>query len=254
MRLTLSSEWIVAAMLLSARLAPVFTFANPFAMLNMPKSVRMAVVLSLAAALAPMAKVAPELARFEVGPLMVGFAGELVIGATIAFALQSAFGAFFVSGRILDTQAGLSLAQVIDPSTKGQAPMVGTMFAFAAGSVFFASDGHLDLLRLFGATLAAVPVGMLATAPAPELFIAQTGAMFLLGVAAAGASMMVLFLTDIALAVMSRTLPQMNILMISLQVKSIVLLLVLAMASGMMAPLMLRSLETGFSFAQKALA
>lgn len=254
MRLTLPSEWMIAVILLTARLMPVFAFANPFAMLNMPKSVRAAVILALAAALAPLATVAPELARFETGPLLVGLAGELVIGAAVAFALQSAFGAFFVSGRILDTQAGLSLALVIDPATKRQTPMVGTMFAFVAGSVFFATNGHHDLLRLIGVTLSAVPVGMLATTLNPELFIAQTSAMFLLGVAAAGASMVVLFLTDIALAVISRALPQMNILMISLQVKSIVLLLVLALAAGMMAPLILRSLETAFGFVQKVLA
>ena len=254
MRLTFSSEWIAAVLLLSARLMPVFAFAHPFSMLNMPKTVRAAVVLALAAALAPLATVAPALARFETGPLMVGFAGELVVGAAVAFALQSAFGAFFVTGRILDTQAGLSLALVIDPSTKRQTPLVGTLFVFTAGSVFFATDGHLDLLRLFGRTLSAVPLGSLASALNPELFIAQTGAMFLLGVAAAGASMVVLFLTDIALAVLSRTLPQMNILMISLQVKSLVLLLLLALASGMLAPVILRSLETGFGFVQKVLA
>lgn len=251
--MTLSSEWMIAVILLTARLMPAFALANPFAMLNMPKSVRAAVILALAATLAPVAKVAPELARFETGPLLVGLAGELVIGAAIAFALHSAFGAFFVSGRILDTQAGLSLALVIDPATKRQTPMVGTMFAMVAGSVFFATDGHHDLLRLVGFTLTAVPVGMLATTLNPEMFIAQTSAMFLLGVAAAGASMVVLFLTDIALAVISRALPQMNILMISLQVKSIVLLVVLALAAGMLAPLILRSLETGFGFVQKVL-
>lgn len=254
MRLNLSSEWIAAIVLLSARLMPVLVFANPFAMLNMPKSVRAAVVLALAASLSSLAKIDPALARFELGPLMVGLAGELVIGAAIAFALQSAFGAFFVSGRILDTQAGLSLAMVIDPSTKRQTPLVGTMFVFTAGSVFFATDGHLDLLRLIALSVTAVPLGTLATTPQPELFIAQTGAMFMLGVAAAGACMLVLFLTDIALAVLSRTLPQMNILMLSLQVKSIVLLLVLAMTTGMMTPYILRSLETGFSFVQKVLA
>jgi flagellar biosynthetic protein FliR len=254
MHLSYSSEWLVAVVLITVRLMPVLSFASPFSTLNAPKAVRAAVVLALAASLAPLARVAPELARFEMGPLCVAVAGELVIGGAIAFALQSSFGAFFVTGRILDTQAGLSLAMVIDPSTKRQTPLLGTMFAFAVGSVFFAVDGHLDLLRLVAQSLEAVPVGALATAPAPELFIAQTGAMYLFGVAAAGAAMVVLFLTDVALAVLSRSLPQMNILMLSLQVKSIVLLLVLALACGMMAPVILRSMETGFGFVQKVLS
>ncbi len=254
MRLTLPSEWLVAVVLLTARLMPVFTLANPFSMLNAPKAVRAAVVLALAASLAPLASVPSELVRFEMGPLFVAIAGELVIGAAIAFALQSAFGAFFVTGRILDTQAGLSLAMVIDPSTKRQTPLLGTMFAFVAGSVFFAAEGHHDLLRLVVHSLELVPVGTLAATPTPELFIAQTGAMYLIGVAAAGASMVVLFLTDVALAVLSRSLPQMNVLMLSLQVKSLVLLLVLAAACGLLAPLVLRSLETGFGFVQKVLS
>lgn len=254
MRMALPSEWIVAVVLLTVRLMPAFTLANPFAMLNAPKAVRAAVVLALAASLAPLASISPELSRFELGPMFVAVAGELVIGAAIAFALQSAFGAFFVTGRILDTQAGLSLAMVIDPSTKRQAPLLGTMFAFVAGSVFFAADGHHELLRLTAHSLELVPLGTLATTPAPELFIAQTGAMFLIGVAAAGASMVVLLLTDVALAVLSRSLPQMNVLMLSLQVKSFVLLLVLAAACGMLAPLILRSMETGFGFIHKVLS
>ena len=66
--------------------------------------------------------------------------------------------------------------------------------------------------------------------------------------------MVVLLLTDVALAVLSRSLPQMNVLMLSLQVKSFVLLLVLAAACGMLAPLILRSMETGFGFIHKVLS
>lgn len=245
---------MVAIVLLTARLAPVLVLANPFAMLNMPKSVRAALVLSLAAALAPLVHASPDLSRFDTSALFVGLAGELVLGGALAFALNSAFGFFFVSGRILDTQAGFSLALVFDPSSKRQTPLVGTLFSLVAGSVFFATDGHHDLLRLIALTLQAVPPGHLVLAPNPELFIAQTSAMFMLGVVAAGASMVVLFLTDIALAVLSRTLPQMNILMLSLQVKALVMLLLLASSAGMLAPLILRSFETAFTFALKVTA
>lgn len=254
MKLTLSSEWIVALVMLTARFSPVFMFANPFTSMSMPNTVKSALVLALAAVFAPLAVVAPELTGFNTGRIMVGIVGELVLGAAIAFAFQSAFGAFYMSGRILDMQAGFSMATVIDPSSKTQTPLVGSMFVLAAGSVFFAAGGHVDLIRLFATTLTAVPVGTLAIGLEPELFIAQSASMFLMGVAGAGASMVVLFLVDIALAVLSRTLPQMNILMLSLQVKTIVLLLVLSLATGLMAPLVLRSIESGFRFVQKAIS
>ena len=78
--------------------------------------------------------------------------------------------------------------------------------------------------------------------------IAHAGLIFSLGLATAATGVLVLFLVDIALGFMARTLPQMNILMIGLQVKSIVLILTLVLISGAAAPALLRISASALRF------
>ncbi len=253
MKLDFSTAWLLSLLLLTVRLAPVLAFAPPFAQLRLPRGLRAAVVFGLALALEPAARPAAAALPLAVGPLAVAVAGELVVGGVLAFALQTAFGSLHVAGRLLDTQAGQSMATVVDPGSAVPSPVISTLFTLVAGSVFFASNGHHDLLRVAAATLRAVPLGSLASVPTPGALVAQVSAMALMALTVAGVAMLALFITDLALAVMTRSMPQMNILVLGMQVKSIVLLLALAAAAGGLAPLVMRAVEQAFGFIGRVL-
>lgn len=248
MSFSLALTWLMATLLLTLRIAPVFAFAPPLTLLGMPVRVRVLLTLMLAACLVqlPGARAADftgDLASFV--PLA---ASELLIGLGVAFAFQAAFAALYFAGRVLDFQAGFGLALVIDPATRTQSPLLGTLLAMVGAAVFFAVDGHHDLLRVFAASLEAVPIGALASGWAPEAVIAHFGVVFALGLVIAGAAMLVLFLTDIALAFLMRTMPQMNVLLLGLQVKTVVLLLTLVAMSGLLLPAFLRVFESAIRF------
>jgi flagellar biosynthetic protein FliR len=248
MSFSLALTWLMATLLLTLRIAPVFAFAPPFTLLGMPVRVRVLLTLMLAACLVQLPGARATVFTGDLDSFVPLAASELLIGLGVAFAFQAAFAALYFAGRVLDFQAGFGLALVIDPATRSQSPLLGTLLAMVGAAVFFAVDGHHDLLRVFSASLEAVPIGALASGWAPEAIIAHFGVVFALGLVIAGAAMLVLFLTDIALAFLMRTMPQMNVLLLGLQVKTVVLLLTLVAMSGLLLPAFLRVFESAIRF------
>jgi flagellar biosynthesis protein FliR len=239
--------WVTSCLLLSLRITPVFLFAPPFTLTRVPKLVTVLLGMGLAAILV---SAFPETARVtdaSAATLLIGSMRELFLGMIPVVVLQLMFGGLYMTGRTIDIQAGFGLALIIDPTTRGQTPLMGTLFAYLAGATFFAMNGHLDLLRFFAASLEAVPLGN-----APGLIpLAQitsyvfTVSMIALGVG--GAVILALFLTDIVIAMLSRTVPQMNALLLGIQVKAIVVLAVMPIAMGVAGALLVRLVANALS-------
>lgn len=224
------AAWATAILLVSLRIAPVFLFAPPFTLVRLPRRFRLLLGIALSACLA---SGHPELAPPGLGALIVAAARELALGLTFVLAFQIMFGALYMAGRTIDIQAGFGLAMLIDPTSRAQTPLVGTLFAYAAGAVFFAAEGHLALLRLFSDSLEAIPVGAWSLPQSLGPLLAYISAMFIAAMGVAGAAILTLLLIDMAIAMLSRTVPQMNVLVLGFQVKTVALLLVLPMAFGM---------------------
>jgi flagellar biosynthetic protein FliR len=155
-------------------------------------------------------------------------------------AFQLVFGALYVAGRTIDIQAGFGLALLIDPASNAQAPLVGTLFGYAAGLVFFALQGHVALLRVLAASLDAIPLGSWSMPDSVERVAGFLTMVFLSALGVAGGSILVLFLIDMAIALASRTIPQMNVLVLGFQVKTIVLFLALPVSFGVGGALLVR--------------
>lgn len=220
----------VATLLLSLRIAPTLAFAQPFTLIRIPALVRMALAISLAAWLVAGNPDATWRAPIWDQGLPVIVAGELLLGIGLALALQLAFAALLVAGRTIDIQAGYGLALLIDPSTRNQLPLVGTILAYAAGAVFFATEGPARLLAVWATSVERTPLGSALTAADPQVLIGYMSAVFLLALGLAGLVLVVLLVLDLAVAFMSRTLPQMNVLLLGFQVKTLATLIMLPIA------------------------
>ncbi len=246
-----AEPWVaqaVATLLLSLRIVPTLAFAQPFTLIRIPAPVRVALSIALAAWLVAGNPDATWRAAASGGGPIVVAAGELLLGIALALALQLAFAALLVAGRTIDIQAGYGLAVLVDPSTRTQLPLVGTVFAYAAGAVFFATDGPARLLAIWAASLRHAPMGSALAATDPQILIGYVSGVFLLAMGLAGLLLVVLLILDLAIALMSRTLPQMNVLLFGFQVKTlatmIVLPIALALSGSLFATLISSALDT----------
>lgn len=232
--------WIASCMLLSLRIAPVFMLAPPFTLVRVPRLILLLMSIGFAAMLVSGMPESARLRQVDAGVIAVGAVREFFLGLAPVVALQLLFGTLYLVGRTIDMQAGYGLAMLIDPTTRGQMPLAGTLFAYAAGITFFAMNGHMEVLRFFAASLRAVPLGG-AHGPgdlAPLLSYASTLSLVALGIA--GAAIAVLLLCDVVVAMLSRTVPQMNALILGIQVKAVVMLVVMPISLGFSGALLAR--------------
>lgn len=237
MVMTVDLRWLTAVMLVSIRLGMVFLLTPVFSLIGLPVNVRVLLVLALAATLvsgmgASLLVAVPS----APGALALAALNELALGGLLAFALIAGFAAFQLAGRVLDIQLGFGVAQLIDPATRAQAPLLGTILNMAAVLLFFAVGGHRLLLEGIAYSLRQIPPGSSLSGIPARLIVEQFGALFLNAALLAAPVLTVVLMVDIALATMSRTLPQLNIFIVGLPLKILVGLVVLAVAMGSFAP------------------
>lgn len=233
----------VATLLVSLRIAPTFAFAPPFTLTRMPGIVRVSLAIGLAAWLVAGHPAQTSGADFQARGLVLTALGELLLGITLSLALQLAFAALLTAGRAIDIQAGFGLAVLIDPTTRAQLPLVGMLFSYAAAAIFFATEGPADLLAIWSASVEQVPLGSAAIGGDVGVLGTYMSAVFVMAFGLGGLVMLALFLADAAIAFMSRTLPQMNVMLLGFQVKAMVTLAVLPVAIAVSGSLFLRILR-----------
>ncbi|MEH3101095.1 flagellar biosynthetic protein FliR [Sphingomonas adhaesiva] len=222
----------IGALLLAAlRLGPVLAFAPPFTLVRMPMIVRAVLVVALAAAMPTMMRDAALPSR--AAELAIAGVRELGVGIALALALQIAFAMIAVAGRALDIQAAFGLAFIIDPKTGAQTPLIGALFTYAAAAVFFATGGPLDVVRVLALSYRQVPLGSAGTPVDIGSLLAFLTATSVAAFGLVGLAVTLLFVVDLTVALSSRTMPQMNVLVLGFQVKAIVTLLVLPATIGL---------------------
>ena len=241
----LADIWI-ASLLVALRIAPALAFAPPFTLLRIPVTVRVLLAIGLSIWVVA---ARPELTSQNIsGASLPELAiGELMLGLAIALGLQLAFAAILWAGRALDIQAGFGLAMLADPTTNAQIPLAGTILAYAAAMIFFATGAQYDLLALWLASVETLPIGYGVLRPDMVAVATYLSSVFFLAIGLVGVAMLAIFLTDIVIAFLSRTLPQMNVLLLGFQAKAIMMVITLPLAIGFGGALFLRLVRMAVS-------
>jgi flagellar biosynthetic protein FliR len=98
-------------------------------------------------------------------------------------------------------------------------PIIGTLFGMVAIAVFLGMDGHHVLVKALALSAQSAPPGSFAYMPDWAALLRQSGVMFTFGLALAAPVMLGLLLADLALAVFARSMPQLNVFVLSFTVK-----------------------------------
>lgn len=216
--------------LLSLRIAIVLAMTPVLYAMPMPGRVRAIVVIALAVALAAGLQKPAGAAVDGAGQWIQAALIEVALGATLALGVLLAFAAFSMAGNLLDVQIGFGLAQVFDPVSQRPSALLVSTFNYAAVLVFFLVDGHHALVRALAYSVEAFPLG----APwspdaAATAVLKQAGGLFSLGFALAAPVVFCILMVELALGVVSRNLPQINMLVLGIPTKIVVGLAVLSL-------------------------
>ena len=220
--------WAMNVLLVSVRIAMLFIATPPFAGIPVPAVARILLILGLAAGMA--GSFSGPVANLSLISLGAFVLHEAVVGASIAAGLFAAFSAFQFAGRLLDFQIGFGIASLVDLATRNNAPLLGALLSMVATVFFFAIDGHLALFRLMSLSLTKLPPGTGIESLDVRALIAQFGTCFSFGVILVAPVVLCLFLIDVGMAFISRTMPQMNVFVMSMSLKVLVGVTVLAIS------------------------
>jgi len=253
MSIAIDPAWLLAVFYVAVRLSAVLLLSPVLSGLSGLVTVRVLLVLALSVLLVDGLGVRPAGHELGLGPVFTGALLELATGVTLAFGVFAAFGAFSMAGKILDIQSGFGMGTVYDPVTRGGAPLFGTMLNMLGVIVFFGLDGHHAFMRGLAYSLQQVPPGTGLPGLAVESVIRQFGLMFSLGVALVIPVILCLLLVETALAVVSRVLPQMNVFVVGIPVKTVAALALLAMTTGVMGEPMSRVYAAIFNYWEQVL-
>lgn len=224
---------LVAIALLSLRIAPTLAFAPPFTLIRIPALVRMSLAIGVAAWMAASNAAATWDSDYWVQGLPITAAAELFLGMSLALALQLAFAMIAMMGRAIDIQAGFGLALLVDPTTRAQAPLIGTILSYGAAAVFFMTDGPGDVMALFSISLDHIPLGMTGLPDRLGPLFGYLSIVSVMALGLVGLLLLAMLLIDLTVALLSKTLPQMNVLLLGFQVKAMATLLLLPATMGL---------------------
>ncbi len=237
--ITMSADWLATVVLLSLRLAAVFLFTPLLAESSVPAVVRVLVVLGLSVGLAmgiPSGLVgapAPVQVLSSPGAMIQAALFELSLGGTLALGILLAFACFSIAGDLLGVQMSIGMGQLLDPITNRHQSVVTAAFNQLAIVVFFLVGGHHALLRGLAFSLERFPLGQpwpLEAAVGPMLV--QVMGLFTLAFALAVPVVFCLLMVEVALGVVARNMPQMNMIAMGIPVKIVVGLVALSLWFG----------------------
>lgn len=220
-------SWGFAALLASIRIGVLFVNTPVFGNIPVPSIAKIVLILGLGAGFATKLNIS-AIDTIQTSWVISTILAEILIGAAMASALFASFAAFNIGGRILDFQIGYGIAGLIDIATKNNMPLIGSILTMVATMLFFVIDGHLAILKMVQLSYDAFPVGSNIFNLNIGSLIAYFGTCFSFGFMVVAPVVLCLFLVDIGMAFMSRTMPQMNVFVMSLALKVVVGLIVLA--------------------------
>ncbi|MEW6045938.1 MAG: flagellar biosynthetic protein FliR [Bacillota bacterium] len=220
---------LAAFLLIWVRTSALFFGARPaFAQPGVPGLVRLGlsgVVAFLLLPLAPQGAWLESLYAADAGgPAWAAWAyavaREVAAGLVMAFGVNVLFGAVLLAGQLVDLPMGFSVVNVMDPTTGQEMPLIGQFQVLLATLIFFGVNGHHEMIRSLAASLRLVPPG--APSAGGALLDGAVDAFagsFVLGIRLGAPVMAALFLADVALAVVARAVPQLNVFVVGFPAK-----------------------------------
>lgn len=153
--------------------------------------------------------------------MTVLIAKELMIGLLIGFCANLIFIGIQIGGQLLSMQMGLTIAEAIDPVTRQNVPVVGQFYLFIASMVFLYINGHHILFNTVIDSYLSIPIGLNFDFGngLVEKMLYYVSQLYSIGFGVVMPIFGLLLVMDIALAFMSKMMPQMNIFMVALPFK-----------------------------------
>ncbi|MCS5520084.1 MULTISPECIES: flagellar biosynthetic protein FliR [Curtobacterium] len=218
MELSIDADRLEATMLAGVRLVAFFVIAPPFSYRAFPGTVKVILGLGLAIGVAPRVAVGYE--QLATGPFLLALLTQLVVGLSLGFLVFLVFAAVQSAGALIDLFGGFTLAQAFDPQSQVNGAQFTRLFQMTALALLFTSGGYQLIVGGLVRSFDAVPLtGTFAVDGLASMLVTAMSQMFLATLQIAGPLVVVLFLADVGLGLLTRVAPALNAFQMGFPIK-----------------------------------
>jgi len=195
---------------------------------SIPLFFKIALAFTTSMALFPILELEPLALITNFFAMGVSVAGEILLGLVIGFSVKLIFAGIQLAGQLAGYQMGMALANVMDPSSSQQVPLLAQFNNLIALLIFITINAHYWFIRALAHSFQLVPpLNVNFSGSLMEHLIKMSGNMFVIGIQIGAPVIAALLITSVAFGLIARTVPQMNVFIVAMPLKIAVGLLFL---------------------------
>ena len=241
--------WIAAFIFPLARILAFIATAPLWSSAGIPRRTRLILAIAIATAISPGLPSMPTVQPASLAGLWI-LLQQMLVGIGMGFAAKIVFTAFDLAGEFIGSQMGLGFATFYDPLNSAQTPVIAEFIGLLALLLFLSLNGHLIYIATLAQSFSAIPVGENPLGAASWLNLVELGGkIFSAGLLIALPIIVALTITNVALAVLTRAAPQLNLFALGFPITLIGGFLMLAVSLDYLASPM----QSIFEFALSAM-
>lgn len=205
--------------LITARMSGIFLIAPVIGSRNTPTLAKVGFSFFMALILYPIIK-KPAIIPDELFTYAGMVIKEVAVGIIIGFFAILAFVAVQFAGHLMDLQIGFGIVNIIEPQSGSQVSLIAQFAYLFAILIFLLFNGHHILINAVMTSYDTVPLaGFVFKGKILESLNAMTTQMFTVGIKIAMPVLAVLFLAEVSMAFVARTVPQINVFIVGFPIR-----------------------------------
>jgi flagellar biosynthetic protein FliR len=214
------AERLLGFAMVLTRISGFFMLLPVFGWKTIPVRVKVAMTVLIAIFFSIITPLAIEPQNVSLPEAILLIANEATYGLALGLVVVILFSVVKLSGRIIERQMGLLMAQIIDPLTGERTQPLGSLLEMIFVILFLSANGHHLFLLIISKSYEAFPAGSIPTMPVLATGVINAGStMFLAGLRLAAPMLAAFLVLMVVLAVLARIVPEMNILFISMPLR-----------------------------------
>jgi flagellar biosynthetic protein FliR len=200
-------------LLVLVRTSGLMLAGPPFGTSEIPSQVRVFLAMALAVLLYPSQIHTPLTPPTSLAGYIPAIGTELFVGFLLGSGIVLLFSGVQLAGQIVGQMSGMTLADLYSPGFDASVPLLSQMLYMVALAIFLLSGSHRLVMAGFLDSFAAIPPGSMGLSTSlTDATIALLVQSFSLGIRIAAPATAALLLASLALGIVSRTVPQLNVM------------------------------------------
>lgn len=238
--------WIASLMFPLARILALVASSPILGNKQIPVRVKIGLSVLLAIIIAPTLDPLPNIAVGSPQGLLI-ISQQIIIGIAMGFSMRLIFTAIEMSGELAGLQMGLGFASFYDPLNAAYTPIVARWLGMIAALGFLVLNGHLYMLSALAESFHTLPIGIMFPHQGYWAVATWGASIFIYGLQMVMPILTVLLITNLALGILTKAAPQLNLFAVGFPITLGIGFFVLALSVPYFMPMLDRLTQEGVS-------